>query len=192
MKKQTPLGYVAEPEELAGPVVFLASDHAQLHHRRDAQRLRWLPDVLRRPRMAQTGRQRVPVALGRAGSTSPQSVAVGDLDLRCPARRASSRWAAASRDFEAQLRQALREPRCGPARAGRLARLDRPPDDLLRPRAEDYAAFKRVRAGVAAGAVSRPRPAVVVGLRLPRDAGRDRGRRGPRCRARCGTSRLSA
>jgi NAD(P)-dependent dehydrogenase (short-subunit alcohol dehydrogenase family) len=28
MKKQTPLGYVAEPEELAGPVVFLASDHA--------------------------------------------------------------------------------------------------------------------------------------------------------------------
>ncbi len=46
MKKQTPLGYVAEPEELAGPVVFLASDHAQVHHRRDAQRLRWLPDVL--------------------------------------------------------------------------------------------------------------------------------------------------
>jgi NAD(P)-dependent dehydrogenase (short-subunit alcohol dehydrogenase family) len=29
MKKQTPLGYVAEPEELAGPVVFLASDHAK-------------------------------------------------------------------------------------------------------------------------------------------------------------------
>ncbi len=29
MKKQTPLGYVAEPEELAGPVVFLASDHAR-------------------------------------------------------------------------------------------------------------------------------------------------------------------
>ena len=28
MKKQTPLGYVAEPTELAGPVVFLASDHA--------------------------------------------------------------------------------------------------------------------------------------------------------------------
>jgi NAD(P)-dependent dehydrogenase (short-subunit alcohol dehydrogenase family) len=28
MKKQTPLGYVAEPDELAGPVVFLASDHA--------------------------------------------------------------------------------------------------------------------------------------------------------------------
>lgn len=28
MKKQTPLGYVAEPEEIAGPVVFLASDHA--------------------------------------------------------------------------------------------------------------------------------------------------------------------
>jgi NAD(P)-dependent dehydrogenase (short-subunit alcohol dehydrogenase family) len=28
MTKQTPLGYVAEPEELAGPVVFLASDHA--------------------------------------------------------------------------------------------------------------------------------------------------------------------
>jgi NAD(P)-dependent dehydrogenase (short-subunit alcohol dehydrogenase family) len=28
MKKQTPLGYVAEPEEVAGPVVFLASDHA--------------------------------------------------------------------------------------------------------------------------------------------------------------------
>ena len=28
MKQQTPLGYVAEPEELAGPVVFLASDHA--------------------------------------------------------------------------------------------------------------------------------------------------------------------
>ena len=33
MKKQTPLGYVAEPEEMAGPVVFLASDHAELHHR---------------------------------------------------------------------------------------------------------------------------------------------------------------
>jgi NAD(P)-dependent dehydrogenase (short-subunit alcohol dehydrogenase family) len=29
MKKQTPLGYVAEPEELAGPVVFLASEHAK-------------------------------------------------------------------------------------------------------------------------------------------------------------------
>ena len=29
MKAQTPLGYVAEPEELAGPVVFLASDHAK-------------------------------------------------------------------------------------------------------------------------------------------------------------------
>jgi NAD(P)-dependent dehydrogenase (short-subunit alcohol dehydrogenase family) len=29
MKQQTPLGYVAEPEELAGPVVFLASDHAK-------------------------------------------------------------------------------------------------------------------------------------------------------------------
>jgi NAD(P)-dependent dehydrogenase (short-subunit alcohol dehydrogenase family) len=29
MKKQTPLGYVAEPEEVAGPVVFLASDHAR-------------------------------------------------------------------------------------------------------------------------------------------------------------------
>ncbi len=28
MKAQTPLGYVAEPEEIAGPVVFLASDHA--------------------------------------------------------------------------------------------------------------------------------------------------------------------
>jgi NAD(P)-dependent dehydrogenase (short-subunit alcohol dehydrogenase family) len=28
MRAQTPLGYVAEPEELAGPVVFLASDHA--------------------------------------------------------------------------------------------------------------------------------------------------------------------
>lgn len=29
MKAQTPLGYVAEPEEMAGPVVFLASDHAK-------------------------------------------------------------------------------------------------------------------------------------------------------------------
>jgi NAD(P)-dependent dehydrogenase (short-subunit alcohol dehydrogenase family) len=29
MIKQTPLGYVAEPEELAGPVVFLASEHAR-------------------------------------------------------------------------------------------------------------------------------------------------------------------
>jgi NAD(P)-dependent dehydrogenase (short-subunit alcohol dehydrogenase family) len=29
MRKQTPLGYVAEPEELAGTVVFLASDHAR-------------------------------------------------------------------------------------------------------------------------------------------------------------------
>ena len=29
MKQQTPLGYVAEPDELAGPVVFLASDHAR-------------------------------------------------------------------------------------------------------------------------------------------------------------------
>jgi NAD(P)-dependent dehydrogenase (short-subunit alcohol dehydrogenase family) len=28
MRKATPLGYVARPEELAGPVVFLASDHA--------------------------------------------------------------------------------------------------------------------------------------------------------------------
>ena len=46
MKKQTPLGYVAEPEELAGPVVFLASDHAPLHHRLDPQRVRRLPDVL--------------------------------------------------------------------------------------------------------------------------------------------------
>jgi NAD(P)-dependent dehydrogenase (short-subunit alcohol dehydrogenase family) len=29
MTRQTPLGYVAQPEELAGPVVFLASDHAR-------------------------------------------------------------------------------------------------------------------------------------------------------------------
>jgi NAD(P)-dependent dehydrogenase (short-subunit alcohol dehydrogenase family) len=29
MRQQTPLGYVAEPEEMAGPVVFLASDHAK-------------------------------------------------------------------------------------------------------------------------------------------------------------------
>jgi NAD(P)-dependent dehydrogenase (short-subunit alcohol dehydrogenase family) len=29
MKAQTPLGYVAEPEDLAGPAVFLASDHAR-------------------------------------------------------------------------------------------------------------------------------------------------------------------
>jgi NAD(P)-dependent dehydrogenase (short-subunit alcohol dehydrogenase family) len=29
MKAQTPLGYVAEPEEMAGPAVFLASDHAR-------------------------------------------------------------------------------------------------------------------------------------------------------------------
>jgi NAD(P)-dependent dehydrogenase (short-subunit alcohol dehydrogenase family) len=29
MREQTPLGYVAEPEELAGTVVFLASDHAR-------------------------------------------------------------------------------------------------------------------------------------------------------------------
>jgi NAD(P)-dependent dehydrogenase (short-subunit alcohol dehydrogenase family) len=29
MRAQTPLGYVAEPEELAGTVVFLASDHAR-------------------------------------------------------------------------------------------------------------------------------------------------------------------
>ncbi len=28
MRRATPLGYVARPEELAGPVVFLASDHA--------------------------------------------------------------------------------------------------------------------------------------------------------------------
>jgi NAD(P)-dependent dehydrogenase (short-subunit alcohol dehydrogenase family) len=28
MRKQTPLGYVADPVEIAGPVVFLASDHA--------------------------------------------------------------------------------------------------------------------------------------------------------------------
>ena len=28
MKNQTPLGYVAEPVEMAGPVIFLASDHA--------------------------------------------------------------------------------------------------------------------------------------------------------------------
>jgi NAD(P)-dependent dehydrogenase (short-subunit alcohol dehydrogenase family) len=29
MKAQTPLGYVAEPEDMAGPAVFLASDHAR-------------------------------------------------------------------------------------------------------------------------------------------------------------------
>ncbi len=29
MRTATPLGYVAQPEELAGPVVFLASDHAR-------------------------------------------------------------------------------------------------------------------------------------------------------------------
>jgi 3-oxoacyl-[acyl-carrier protein] reductase len=29
MRQQTPLGYVAEPEEIAGTVVFLASDHAR-------------------------------------------------------------------------------------------------------------------------------------------------------------------
>lgn len=29
MRQQTPLGYIAEPIEMAGPVVFLASDHAK-------------------------------------------------------------------------------------------------------------------------------------------------------------------
>jgi NAD(P)-dependent dehydrogenase (short-subunit alcohol dehydrogenase family) len=29
IRSQTPLGYVAEPEDIAGPVVFLASDHAR-------------------------------------------------------------------------------------------------------------------------------------------------------------------
>lgn len=29
MRKQTPLGYVASPEDLVGPVIFLASDHAR-------------------------------------------------------------------------------------------------------------------------------------------------------------------
>jgi NAD(P)-dependent dehydrogenase (short-subunit alcohol dehydrogenase family) len=29
MRAQTPLGYVAEPEDIVGPVVFLASDHAR-------------------------------------------------------------------------------------------------------------------------------------------------------------------
>jgi NAD(P)-dependent dehydrogenase (short-subunit alcohol dehydrogenase family) len=29
IRSQTPLGYVAEPEEIAGPVVFLASEHAR-------------------------------------------------------------------------------------------------------------------------------------------------------------------
>jgi NAD(P)-dependent dehydrogenase (short-subunit alcohol dehydrogenase family) len=28
MEAQTPLGFIAEPEDLAGPVVFLASRHA--------------------------------------------------------------------------------------------------------------------------------------------------------------------
>ena len=29
LKKQTPLGFVADPDDMAGPVVFLASDHAR-------------------------------------------------------------------------------------------------------------------------------------------------------------------
>jgi NAD(P)-dependent dehydrogenase (short-subunit alcohol dehydrogenase family) len=29
MRLQTPLGYVAEPDDLVGPVLFLASDHAR-------------------------------------------------------------------------------------------------------------------------------------------------------------------
>jgi 3-oxoacyl-[acyl-carrier protein] reductase len=29
MREQTPLGYVGEPEDVAGTVVFLASDHAR-------------------------------------------------------------------------------------------------------------------------------------------------------------------
>jgi NAD(P)-dependent dehydrogenase (short-subunit alcohol dehydrogenase family) len=29
MRQATPLGYVAEPEDLAGTVVFLASEHAR-------------------------------------------------------------------------------------------------------------------------------------------------------------------
>jgi NAD(P)-dependent dehydrogenase (short-subunit alcohol dehydrogenase family) len=29
MRRQTPLGYVGEPEDVAGTVLFLASDHAR-------------------------------------------------------------------------------------------------------------------------------------------------------------------
>jgi NAD(P)-dependent dehydrogenase (short-subunit alcohol dehydrogenase family) len=29
MRQQTPLGYVAEPDDIAGTVVFLASEHAR-------------------------------------------------------------------------------------------------------------------------------------------------------------------
>ena len=50
------------PSELAGTVLFLASDHAALHHRRDDQRQRRLADVL-----SGRGRRRTPMSKSLAG-----------------------------------------------------------------------------------------------------------------------------
>ena len=46
MKKQTPLGYVAEPEETGGTGRIPRLGPREVHHRAHDQRLRWLPDVL--------------------------------------------------------------------------------------------------------------------------------------------------
>ena len=46
MTKETPLGFVGEPEDIAGVVVFLASTHAALHLRRHDQCLGRLSYVL--------------------------------------------------------------------------------------------------------------------------------------------------
>ena len=83
MEKVTPLGRMAQPHELAGPVVFLLSQHASFLIRRHVERERRLADVLTRP-------SEPPAAGLRSAASWPRP------NPRPPPPPSSSRWARAS------------------------------------------------------------------------------------------------
>ena len=158
MKKQTPLGYVAEPVEMAGPVVFLASDHAKYITGSHDQCLRRLPDVLMAPEVT-------PFTFPwSAGYHYSQSVAEGDLVV-ASGQGGFRADGSLPEGFEAQFRQALANlDEVLQAQGASLESVLRLTTYLAD--AADYAAFKAVREEV----LRPPYPAstaVVVGFVFP-------------------------